>query len=362
MTERIKRLRTQLKLPFPITPRVGDEVVWYVNNQRAKGRYLGHGLNSEPIVLNSFGSQLRLPSFDCLRLSSADRRVGPNWEALPEACLMEPFAHERARFLEVLKQRIPPGPTYLELIEEIWQRGYEVYVVGGSVRDVISGEKSNDVDIVTAMPIMKFEPLLKSMFHQKISVSARNGYARLGGIGKSGDPFIDLKLFCHCGTGSQDVLFGSDFALDIGMRDFACNAIYYDPINEVLVDPSGRGLVDAAAKILSLVCDSEARSPQARGQIAIRYFKFLMRGYSGDKVSDRRMIDDFIPCLSAMANADRLAYVKRQILAKIPSSEHIIAVEQLENVMRAENCEHVWVELFAPLFFENGIASGGKNA
>ena len=279
-----RRLRSKqrLYLPFAVTPRPGDEVVWYVDAQRASGRYIGHGIEAQPVVANDFGSSTRLASFDCLRLSSPTKRVGPNWSKLPDECLLSPQRKERARLGELLGQRIPPGPTYLELAEEIWHRGYEVYVVGGTVRDVIAGDRSNDVDIVTTMPVEKFDLLLKSMFRRQVSLSAKNGFARLGGKGSNGDPFIDLKLFCHGGTGTADALFGSDFQLDLGLRDFACNAIYYDPINEVLVDPSRRGLDDAKRRILTLVCNSTARSPQALGQVAIRYFKFLMRGFESD--------------------------------------------------------------------------------
>ena len=340
----------RLDLPLAATPRPGDHVTWYVDAQRASGLYVGHGAEAEPIVANSFGSNTRLPSFDCLRLSSPRIRVGPNWQKLPEACFLAPRKEERDRFAELLGQRIPPGPTYLELIEEIWYRGYEVYVVGGTVRDVISGHKSNDVDIVTTMPVVKFELLLKSMFRRQVSLSARNGFARLGGKGSNGDPFIDLKLFCHGGTGTADALFGSDFGLDLSLRDFACNAIYYDPINEVLVDPSQRGIKDAETRILCLVCNSSARSPQALGQVAIRYFKFLMRGFSGDSESDKKMMKNFVPCISALTVTDRIGYVKRQVLGKIPTEQHAIAIRQLEAVMRNNNCSGLWEQCFAPLF------------
>jgi len=217
-----RRLRSKrrLYLPLAATPRPGETVIWYVDAQRASGQYVGHGVESEPVVANSFGSQTRLASFDCLRLSSPKSRVGPNWHNLPDECLLAPRKEERLRFADLLGQRIPPGPTYLELIEEIWYRGYEIYVVGGTVRDVVSGDKSNDVDIVTTMPVAKFELLLRSMFRRQVALSAENGFARLGGKGSNGDPFIDLKLFCHGGTGTSDALFGSDFGLDLGLRTY----------------------------------------------------------------------------------------------------------------------------------------------
>lgn len=356
LTKRKKRSKRHLYLPPPATPRPGDRVTWYVDAQRATGTYVGHGIGAQPVIANSFGSFTRLPSFDCLRLSSPRNRVGPNWTQLSEGCLLSPTDQERSRFAALLNQRIPPGPTYFELIEEIWYRGYEVYVVGGTVRDVISGDNSNDVDVVTTMPVAKFFHLLQSMFKGSVSVSAKNGFARLGGKGIDGDPFIDLKLFCHGGTGTADALFGSDFSRDIALRDFACNAIYYDPINEVLIDPSSRGVADAKGRVLSLVCDSAARSPQALGQIVIRYFKFLMRGFIGDPKSDRLLEQSFLPCLASLTNTDRIAYVKRQVLGKLPASKHIEAIAQFEAAMRRSNFTEQWEKFFAPLFGGCGVA------
>jgi hypothetical protein len=341
--------REQMQLPHSSTPRPGDAVVWYIDARRVAGQYLGHAAESKPVVSTPFGNQSKLPSFDCLRIRDPITRIGPNWQYLQGDCLIKPFDYEEDRFSELLKQRIPPGPTYLELIEEIWHRGYEVYIVGGTVRDVVAGDQSNDVDIVTTMPISKFELLLQSMFKKLISVHEVRGFARLGGKGYEGDPFIDLKLFCHGGTGTPDALFGSDFTLDISLRDFACNSVYYDPINKALIDPSSRGLNDAVSRTLSLVCDPQARSPEELGQVAIRYFKFCMRGYVGEPDSNKTLADHFIPCLSTLTASHRLSYLNRQIFGKIPKDKYLDAVKSLESTMIASGHEKIWLDLFEPI-------------
>lgn len=347
--------KKKIRLPLAPTPRPGDEVIWYVDAQRATGEYLGHGIQAQPIVRNAFGTSTRLKSFDCLRINAPESRIAPNWHYLSENCLTSPLPIEGERLDMLLQQQIPPGPTYLELIEEIWHRGYEVYVVGGTIRDVVSGDQSNDVDIVTTMPLPKFDLLLKSMFKTGVSISEVNGYARLGGKGNKGDPFIDLKLFCLGGTGTSDALFGADFIQDIGFRDFACNAIYYDPMNRVFIDPSGRGLKDAESRILSLVCKPSCRSRASLGQVAIRYFKFHMRGYRGDPTSDKLLKSDFIPCISAMTKSERLGYVNRQILGKIEKEKHTEAIKSLEDVMRSTGYDNVWDSLFQTIIGSSGV-------
>jgi hypothetical protein len=352
-------LRKRMKLPQTPTPRPGDAVTWYVDAHRTTGNYRGYTAKAMPVVRNEFDVQATLASFDCVRLCDPDQRRGPNWQYLPDSCLFAPSPGERRRFEQLLSQVIPPGPTYQELVEEIWFRGYEVYLVGGTVRDVISGEDSNDVDLVTTMPLAKFRVLLASMFKKLVSVKNSTGFARLGGKGKEGDPFIDLKVFCHGGTGTPDALFGSDFNLDLGMRDFACNAIYYDPINRTLIDPSKRGIGDASGRILALVCNDSARSPEARGQVAIRYFKFKMRGFMGDPRSDIDLAKKFVPFISSMTNSHRLTYIKRQILGKISSDKHAEAIASLETAMTSSGYEHVWHQLFRPILVKQS-ANGGR--
>lgn|GEM_PF-2430883 len=341
---------TELRMPHSPTPRPGDRVVWYVDTRRAIGKYVGHGVRGRPVVENNLGNQTRLMAFDCMRLEKPDVRRGPNWEYLPKrALIQQPKPSEKEALRRLLSRRIPPGPTYIELVEEIWGRGYEVYVVGGTVRDVLAGEQPHDVDLVTTMPIARLRPLLKTMFRDEIGGSDENGYARLGGKGVHGDPFIDLKLFCHGDSGTPDALFGADFLLDVSHRDFACNSVYYDPINEVLIDPTGRGISDAEKMLLHVVCDPQLRRPAAVGQVSLRYFKFLLRGFQPTAATRKVIEEKFIPCLSALTDADRLGYIKRQIFGKLAASEHADAKARLEAEVKSCTVTGLWNECFEPI-------------
>jgi tRNA nucleotidyltransferase/poly(A) polymerase len=85
--------------------------------------------------------------------------------------VIRPLQQERDALLGLLNRHIPPGPTYLELIEEVWNRGYEIFLVGGTVRDVMAGLKSQDVDMVTSIPLDRAIPLLASMYRHEPSVN-----------------------------------------------------------------------------------------------------------------------------------------------------------------------------------------------
>lgn len=342
-----------LRMPPSATPRPGDRVVWYVDTRRVSGKYLGHGVRGRPVVQNNLGNQTRLTAFDCLRLERPEVRRGPNWEYLPKRALMKrPMPAEKAALDKSLSRRIPPGPTYIELMEEIWGRGYEVYVVGGTVRDVLAGQDAHDVDLVTTIPIARLRPLLRTMFRDEIGGSDENGYARLGGKGVHGDPFIDLKLFCHGDTGTPDALFGADFALDVSHRDFACNAVYYDPVNSVLIDPTGRGISDAEEKRLHVVCDPTLRRPAAVGQVSLRYFKFILRGFQPTSATRKVIEQKFIPCLSALTDTDRLGYIKRQIFGKLAVSDHVDAKAKLEVAVNGCGVADLWRNCFESICSE----------
>lgn len=259
--------------------------------------------------------------------------------------LFRPHSSTVDRINSVLDEPIPPGPTYRDLIEEVWGRGFEIYLVGGIVRDVLSGDGGNDVDLVTTMPLQKAHQFLKSMYVIVPKGNGRRGYIRLGGTPRSGDPFIDLKVFSNCFMGTDNAAFGVGFDRDVVHRDFACNSLYYDAINGIIVDPTGRGIQDATNKTLRLVCATDDRRQKA--QIFIRYIKFLMRGYTPTEDTEEAITKGYARCLSGMTRDFRRSYLITQVTSKIrdirKKREALIAVKAQLVCVGASD---VWSEFF----------------
>ena len=340
----------QMQLPPCPIPRPGDSVVWYNDSMRMRGTLEGHGPDGTTYVLNQFQNHSILRSFDLIRLADPNSRRGPAWQYLPPtAKILVPSSDESNTFGKLLARRTPPGPQYQELVEEIWSRGFEVLLVGGTVRDVLAGVGTHDVDLVTTMPLSMAVPLLESMYRHKPSVDAENGFVRLGGTPASGDPFIDLKMFSHYSPGNANAIFGADFIRDMEHRDFSCNATYYDPINRAIIDPSGNGVDDAEAKLLQLVCNRDLRSPFHRGQIAIRFFKFLTRGFKASDTTRDEIRDGYLPDLPAMHSSHRITYVRAQLLSKTPRGTRLEVLDSLKVEMVAFGAEREWEQLFEPL-------------
>lgn len=348
--DREDRRPEELVLPPSILPRSGEHVVWYTDAMQHEGLLVGHGPKGIPVVQNSLGFTQRLASYDLLRLKDPSRREAPNWMRLPErARIKTPFPHEVAEFDRILNQHIPPGPTYMALLHEIWNRGFEVFLVGGTVRDILSGGKTNDVDVVTTMPLGRAMGLLQAMYRKEPTIHHQNGFVRLGGTPASGDPFIDLKSFVLTAPGTEDAIFAGGFTEDLRFRDFACNSIYYDPINRVLIDPSGLGITHAETQLLHLVCDSRMVPAFSLAQITIRFFKFRCRGFSFSEETGEIIRQSYLPTLGSMKRSTLIQYVRTQLLSKSPAGEHSAQLQRLETTMREFGADEQWEHQIAPV-------------
>jgi hypothetical protein len=341
-----------LDLPPCQLPRAGEFVIWYSDSSPCFGILVGHDAAGRPVVKNEHGLTTALRSFDQLRLHDASRRADPSWMWMGEAArIHRPLPRETETFQALLGRRMPPGPSYIELIGEIYHRGFETFCVGGMVRDVIAGQPAHDVDLVTAMPLERSVPLLRSMYRVEPRINRLRGFVRLGGSPSSGDPYIDLKTMVHSQPGTWDAVFAANLMQDVLHRDFACNAIYYDPINNALIDPSGCGVEGAMAKSLELVADPN-RPAYYRAQICIRYFKFFCRGYRATERTHALLCERYFPALAVMKRAGLVSYLRAQLLNKASDGDHHRVMAMLKDAMHACGAGLLWNDHIQPIIGE----------
>lgn len=148
------------------------------------------------------------------------------------------------------------GEPIAEVINHLNSHGIRAILVGGFVRDHLSGHSNNDLDIelygVTSLEAL--EALLRP-------------FGKLGVYGKSfgvlrltyGDYTIDFsppRTESKSGVGHTgfDMVWYSDLSFEQASRrrDFTINAIGYDPIAQNFLDPYG-GIDDLHSKILRCV-------------------------------------------------------------------------------------------------------------
>ena len=341
-----------LRLPPSPIPRPGERVLWHAEAREMAGVVQGHDIRGQAIILDDFGLQHHR-SFDDVRLRDPFSRMSPNWCHLPSGGrLLRPGAATLDLFRRIMAERIPPGPSYQELVEEFWGRGYEVFLVGGTARDTLAGKPANDIDLVTTMPLTRMLGFVQDMYLTRSTGHDRRGYIRLGGTPESGDPFIDVKIFSNSLPGTNAATFGVGFARDFAYRDFACNAVYYDSKNEVIIDPSGHGVSDCDTKTLRLAPGPHDRHQKA--QVFIRAVKFMARGFSLATETRTILLEEYQPMLATMKGEIRLGYFKTQVMSKHRAPEaKRQAVADFKAVLEALGCPEVWGKYFASI--EGGL-------
>jgi hypothetical protein len=346
--------------------RPGDTVVWYRESVRRRGTLLGSTWDGKPFIRPEFGVTDRLPSFEVIRVEDPARAVGPIWRFLPHSgLLVHPTDAERKILEELGRRVVPPGFRHYDLMTEIWDRGFEVFLAGGSVRDVLAGVPGRDADVVTTMPVSRLRQTIVDMYgasriREGDSVQ-QAGCFRVGDLGSIAETHLEVRAFRYASPGSVDAVYGASFDRDMALGDFSCNAVYYDPINDVFIDPSGFGLDDAAACRLRPVMDFKQRSGPEKAWIGLQLIaRCLMAdpeiGASPGQSACRRYqlaegaegsLLELVDSLRALTPAELVAGLKEKIFVHLSGDENDKWAKVREWLLRFGR-EGLWVDFIEP--------------
>ena len=147
----------------------------------------------------------------------------------------------------------------LKTCENLQKAGFEAYVVGGAVRDLLLGVTPKDFDVVTnatpeqvkacqrrAIIIGRRFRLVHVMFGREIIECST--FRALGGEGVRKDGF---------GRVVSDNVFGEMWE-DAARRDFTINSLYYDPSTELIYDYHD-GMRDIYNRVIRIIGEPTAR-------------------------------------------------------------------------------------------------------
>ncbi|WP_370394778.1 CCA tRNA nucleotidyltransferase [Cognatishimia sp.] len=148
--------------------------------------------------------------------------------------------------------------------------GYQVYAVGGCVRNALMGVAVSDVDMSTDAPPDQVVQLAKAAGLKAIPTGIDHGTITVVSAGIPHEITTFRKDVATDGRRAT-VAFSKSVTDDARRRDFTMNALYVDRDGEVL-DPLG-AMADLEARILRFIDDPTQRIREDYLRI-LRYFRF----------------------------------------------------------------------------------------
>ena len=121
-------------------------------------------------------------------------------------------------------------PDALQIINRLRDMGFTAYIVGGAVRDLIVGNVPKDFDIVTDATPSK----IRRIFRNSRIIGRRFRLVHV----VFGEKIFEVSTFRSNEEGSVGNEFGT-IEQDVLRRDFSINALYYDTVQEQVIDYVG---------------------------------------------------------------------------------------------------------------------------
>jgi len=204
-----------------------------------------------------------------------------------------------------------------EIVRKLKDKGFSAYFAGGSVRDMIMGLPSDDIDIVTSAKPDEIEKI----FPQTYDIGAAFGIINVVENGENFEvaTFREERGYAD-GRHPDEITYTDDPRLDAKRRDFTINSMFYDPIEDEIVDFEG-GIEDIKNKVLRTVGNANARFSEDYLRIlrAVRFstrFGFILDSSTAEgiinnidglkKISNERIRDELNKMFTGNAPAGAL--------------------------------------------------------
>jgi poly(A) polymerase len=267
-----------------------------------------------------------------------------------------PQATPKGKRVEVSKEEHGIDPSLvderaLKVVQTLKDAGFEAYIVGGAVRDLLLGLRPKDFDVATNATPEEVKSHFRRAFiigrrfrivhvvygrgreHEVIEVSTFRAMMdsaaaeQVSGNEKTSKSELQGKSHVVDAEGRvlRDNVWGPMIE-DAARRDFTVNAMYYDPQREIVVDYHG-GIKDAKKKLLRMIGDPETRYREDPVRI-IRVVRFAAKlGFEIepktrapiqtmaallDNVPQSRMFDEMIKLLQTGHSLASLEELRKQ--------------------------------------------------
>jgi len=170
---------------------------------------------------------------------------------------------------------LPVPADVVELCRKLRDAGFEAWLVGGAVRDLLRGAPAKDFDVATSA-----QPAdVTKVFGRKRTIPTGEKHGTVTVLTERDGEKQHVEVTTYRGEGAysdgrrpDEVVFVRSLDEDLKRRDFTMNAIAYDPLGDALADPYG-GQKDLAARLIRAVGDplERFREDGLRAMRAVRF-------------------------------------------------------------------------------------------
>lgn len=242
-----------------------------------------------------------------------------------------------------MQYRIPPEVEAVST--SLRNAGYEAYLVGGCVRDLVMSREPKDWDLTTNAAPEEIQAVFPDSFYE-------NDYGTVGvKTGSEDSRLVIIEITPYrIESGYSDkrrpdsVAFGTSLFEDLARRDFTINAIALESSTGQLIDPY-EGLKDIKDKLVRAVGDASLRFNEdaLRMLRAVRLVAELGFGIDGEtaaaisenskhlqQVSRERVRDELVRILNSKKPMDALVLSQRLGILEYISPDLIrgVGIEQ----------------------------------
>ncbi len=142
-----------------------------------------------------------------------------------------------------------------QICQILAQKGYECYIVGGAVRDLLLNKKVTDIDFATNA----FPQDVQKIFKKTIPTGIKHGTITIL-LDKNS---FEITTYRSDGKYKDarhptEIIFAKTLQEDLSRRDFTINALAYDPLTMELIDEY-HGFLDIENKIIRAIGNPKER-------------------------------------------------------------------------------------------------------
>ena len=250
-----------------------------------------------------------------------------------------------------MKYSLPVDPRMIDVVDRLQEAGYETYIVGGAIRDLLMERRPKDYDISTAATPEQVREVFGRRSVRIIGRRFRLAHLHLG------REIIEISTFRRAPEGhgreataaEEDrlpeniILSDNDYGTveeDALRRDFTVNSLYYDPVREDLLDFTGNGMADIENGVVRAIGNARLRFEEDPVRI-LRALKLVGQYDFSPDAETENAIFDSLP-LIRFASPSRLSLELEKVLSSAYGDKHLKAFH-----------DYGFLEYFLPFLHEN---------